>query len=332
MQKPIPPRDRAGSFTLPSTKSGEIAELCGVKDFLEVYTPHETFKLQTPENVDPERTNPNAPWVRVKTHDVGSGSPFVARTFITAYKMLKQSGAMDEVRTAAALSLMHDIKETLLQCSTASEVFCTAVDEAMAAVDASGFKRLKGVNSLEVFPMVQDINGKVTAFLISARRAITEICQISPIFWEQGRSHSALEHLLEKELTPKLGADHLLVQFLQKFAPGTKRIVELRNGQEHSQTTKSCRLEIRNFEHVPNGQIRAPVWFLDGEEPQDICAPMKAIPMFLLDLAEGMFVGALAANLPKWPPFIVHEIEEPALSCPVRYQLMIDTSGFILKD
>lgn len=332
MNKTTFPRDWAGSFTLPSTKSGEIAQLCGVKDFMEIYTAHETFKVQTPENVDPGRTNQNAPWVRVKTHDVGSGSPFVARTFITAHKMLKQSGALDEKRTAAALSLMHDLKETLLQCSTASEVFCSAVDEAMAAVDASGFRRIKGMNSLEVFPTVHDINGKVTAFLISARRVITEICQIPPIFWKQGRPHSALEPLLEKELGPRLESDHLLVRFLQGFVPGTKRIVDLRNGQEHSLTTRGPRLELRNFEHVPNGQIRAPVWYLEGEEPQDICAPMRAIPMFLLDLAEGMFVGALAANLPKWPPFFVHEVEEPALSCPIRYQLMIDTSGFILKD
>lgn len=302
-----------------------------MSDFLEVYTPHETFKVQTPEVIDPGRTNPNAPWMRVKTHEVGCASPFVARTIITANRMLSPLGDHESARDTAIRTLMHGIKETLLQCAMASDLFCKAVDDAVSTANASGFKKTGGINSLEVFPIVQDISGKTTAFLISTRRVITEICQVPAIFWQSDRTHSALEHLLEKDLEKRLGEDHPLIQFLRGFASGTKRILDLRNGQEHSLTTRGLRLEVRNFEHLPNGQIRHPVWFLEGEEPENICATMKAVPDFLLNLAEGMFVGALAATLPAWPPFVVAPVAEPNPLCPVQYQLTIDPSSFTFR-
>lgn len=332
MKKPMYPRDSAGSFRVPSAKTDAIVEMCPLTGFMEIYTPTETFKLQTPESIDPERTNPNAPWVNVKTHDVGSTSPYVARTLITASRLLHPLGNHDEQRHSAVLELMHGIKETLLQCAAASDAFCRSVEEAASALDSSGYKKAAGANALEVFPVVQDLNGKSTAFLISARRLITEVCRIPALFLPMERSHSSLEHLLEKDLYRRLGEEHGLVKFLEPFIPGTKRLIELRNGQEHATTTKGRALEVHNFEHVPSGQVRHPVWFLQGDEPEDIYTTMKSVPDFLVNLAEGMFVGALHETLPKWPPFFISPIDEPDPQCPVRYHMDIDISALSLKE
>jgi len=84
MKKPMYPRDGAGSFTVPSERGDPIVGMYSLDDRLEIYTASETFMVQTPETIDPAHTNPNAPWINAKTHDVGSASPYVARTFIMA--------------------------------------------------------------------------------------------------------------------------------------------------------------------------------------------------------------------------------------------------------
>lgn len=98
------PRDAAGSFKVPATKPGAIKVMCSLPHHhLEIYTPQETFKIQTPETIDPERTNPDAMWVNAKTHDVGSASPFVARTFIMASDILKMANILSGKTTMHCL-------------------------------------------------------------------------------------------------------------------------------------------------------------------------------------------------------------------------------------
>lgn len=191
-------------------------------------------------------------------------------------------------------------------------------------MEASGYKLNPGSRSLERFPVVRDIEAKVTTFLIPARRIITEVCQLPAHFWNLGQQHSSLEHLINKELAPLLGADHRLVAYLGGFVEGTKRIIELRNGQEHGPTTKGQKLIVKNFQMMPTNQIRRPVWFLEGEQPEDIAAHMEAIPEFLLNLAEATFVGCIDSTQQEWPPLQFEEISPIDPECPTRYRLTID--------
>lgn len=174
------PRDNAGSFQVPSTKEGAIKLICEVPSrHLEIYTPHETFLMQTPDGIDPDRTNPNAMWVNAKTHDVGSASPIVASTFITAFEMLPRAGQLDKSARDDVLSLMYAIKETLLQCAHAKDAQQTELLKFQA-------KRLPQGTQAQAhayFPVIHNLDGLVTAFLIAARRAVTEICQIPGHFF-----------------------------------------------------------------------------------------------------------------------------------------------------
>lgn len=327
MKTPMYPRDGAGSFSIPSEKGEIIKAMCPLPDHLEIYSPTETFKIQSPESIDPERTNPNAMWVNAKTHDVGSSSPFVARTFIMASEILKVAKLPKPSEKDALTLRMHLIKELLLQCDSASKSVGFAVDSEIAALEATEFKLADGGSSLEKFPVVRDLESKATSFLIAARRAITEICQISNHFWDIKTKHSALEHLLEKELIPLLGKDHCLVLYLNGFVSGTKRILDFRNGQEHANTTKAKRLVVKNFELTSTNQIKAPVWYLEGNSAVDMKSEMEGVADFVLRLAEGMFVGCVDATLTKWPPF-QFVINDPVdLDCPVQYSLQIFLEG-----
>ena len=324
---PMYPRDGAGSFTIPSTKGEHIKTMVTLREFVEIYSPTETFKMQTPEAIDPGRTNPNAMFVIVKTADVGSASPFVSRTIIMADEMLKGGLGFDKARRDTLMEHLHKIKEGLVQCGHAAESFRNSVSSQVEEFKASGGRLNLGGRSLAKFPLVSDIDAKVTAFLIPARRVLTDVCHIPAHFLQVKRPHSNMEHLLEKELIPQLGENHELVKWLGEGIQITKRVVDLRNAQEHA-TTGARPLQVKNFHALPSNDIRAPVWLIEGEAPMDIGSEMEQIASEFLNLAEGMLAGCIGAHLPTFPPMILYVDPDPDPQCPVRYKLTIDGRRF----
>jgi hypothetical protein len=325
-------RDSAGSFKIPSTKDGVIKAMCSLPSHLEIYTPYETFKVQSPNTIDPDRTNPNTLWINVKTHDVGCSSPFVARTLLMANEMLKVSSQLEDSEREKLLLKMYAIKESLLQCDKASQTYRLALEAELLAVDSSGMKLAPEARSLAYFPIIPELEAKITAFLVSARRCVTEICQIPSSFWQTSKPHSNLEHLLNKELHAKLGEAHNLNVHLKRYLSGTNRILQLRNGQEHGVTSANQKLHVKNFEMQPTNQICKPVWFLEGETAVDIAFEMKEIPLFLLDFAETIFIGCIDSTLPVWPPLGFEKIEPVDVECPIQYRLNIDASRINFPD
>lgn len=325
---PMFPRDSAGSFTVPATKEGAIQCMVSLDNFLEIYTSEETFIFQTPESFDPERTNPNAMFVNAKTADVGSASPFVARTILMANEMLNGGFLLDKARREQLMMLMHRIKNSLVQSSQAADAYQLSVRTEIEAFTLSNSKKAQGGRSLDKFPVVPDIEAKLTAFLIPARRVITEVCQIPTYFWPIKRSHSDPENLLKKELIPLLGEDHRMILWLNEIVGSIKHVIDLRNGQEHSSTTKGRALIFKNFHMLPSNQVHIPVWFLDGGNPTDISDEMAMITATLLQFAEVMFIASIDANLPEFPPMFLTHNDKPDPNCPVMYKLVIDHTKF----
>jgi hypothetical protein len=326
---PMYPRDSAGSFKVPATKDGAIQRLVPLGDHMEIYTPDETFRMQTPESIDPGRTNPNAMFVNVKISDVGSSSSIVARTLLMAHEMLHDRTVLpDDAHRLSALTLMHRIKTSLLHCDHAADELIKSVHAQSQVFGQT--EQTANSRAYANFPMVADLDAKVTAFLIPARRAITDICQIPQYFWKLGNSHSSLEFLLDKELSPLLGESHHMVQWFREMVPAIARIVNFRNGQEHVGTTKGLPLVIKNFEMLPTNEVHVPVWYLEGNQPSSIADEMPRMVNELLHFAETMFVACVDANLPTFPPMLLQFNEKPDPLCPISYTLVIDASRFTL--
>ena len=287
--------------------------------------------MQTPESIDPGRTNPNAMFVNVKIADVGSSSPIVARTLLMAHDMLQDRTILtDDERRIAALKFMHRIKTSLLHCEHAANelvesvrVQCESFGQIEQAANSRTYKN---------FPFVADLDAKVTAILIPARRVITDVCQIPHYFWKLGSSHSNLDHLLDKEMAPLLGQEDHMVKWFREMALAIRRIVNFRNGQEHTGTTKGLPLVSKNFEMLPTNEVHVPVWYLEGEQPSSIADEVPLMVSRLLHFAETMFVACVDANLPAFPPMILHLTEKPDPLCPISYSVVIDASRFTLPE
>ena len=327
MSDPFERRKSAGSFKLPEGATGTIREFCARDDHLEIYTESQTFMAQTPESIDPDRTNPDVPWLVVKTDDVGSGHPAVARSFIMAYRVMKQAGFVGEMDKDAILDQMHVIKGYLVSCSRAAERFKSEVETEMQEFEATKGRLALNSAALERFPRVQDFEDQLTSMLVNAKRAVREVCLLVGMFFRFGRQHSSLTHVV-RELTALRGASDLLVKFLDSRVIGCGRIISLRDGQEHRGTTGD-RLHSDNFRMLPSNQIRAPVWNINEQAPFDIVHEMKEMTEFVIDLVELAFVGCVNARLSsQFPRMAFQQVPDPSPVCPIRFELVIDLSQF----
>lgn len=109
------PRHAAGSFKL-KEGTGPITGMQSCGEFLEMYKVDKTFRVKSPESIDPEETNPNAMWVTSPTDDVGTGNPIVARAFLQNCEMLNSAIFEQEIDKDKVIMTLHSCKEALITC------------------------------------------------------------------------------------------------------------------------------------------------------------------------------------------------------------------------
>lgn len=100
------PRYQAGGFEL-KDGTGPITGMQSYGNFLEIYKKDKTFRVQTPESLDPEETNENVPWVATPVADVGSANPIVSRVFIQACDILSAAILKSDVNKDDLIVELH---------------------------------------------------------------------------------------------------------------------------------------------------------------------------------------------------------------------------------
>ncbi len=114
------PRDAAGHLDLNEGTGGVIA-MCSCDGFLEVYKQDLTYRIQTPETIDPDRINPYTPFVAAVTDNVGSSNPIVARVLLQGLDILNGAVFARPIDEEAVTRELHAITEALVACHKVAE-------------------------------------------------------------------------------------------------------------------------------------------------------------------------------------------------------------------
>ena len=317
-------RDSAGSVELHGG-TGAILHMVGLTNFLESYKSDATFRIQTPQTVDPKNTNPNAPWVVTRIDGVGASSFAVARVFLQGHEMLQQGIFVKELDKDAVLNQLHSCKEQLVICEQTAAKVVGRIEEIIARIQTAGIDRDNHGRALNPFPQVQDLVADTTVFLIHAKRAITEATLlVAAVLGIQVQG--ANFRVLGERLLTQLGADANLTKYVQEQEPTVKYLVDLRNLQEHPNTVRTI---VADFHVLPDGSISPPALHLSDQEPQMLHENLRAAAGYLVKLTEAVFIQAVMGRLAGTFPFFLQEIEEHAIDaqCPIKYRLAIDLSA-----
>jgi hypothetical protein len=329
MRKTSLPRHAAGSMEL-KEGTGPITAICPCGKFLEIYKGDKTFRILTPEGVDPDETNPNAPWVAAPVDDVGSRNPIVSRVLLQSHEFLKSALFKKPVDTESVTLQLHNCKESLIACDKVATRVAAIVENIIEKVKAEGISADNRGRGLNPFPYVPDLETECATFLIHANRAIKDICELPMAFIDLDHPDSNFD-FLAKRLTAVLGADASLSKFVSSNADGIRYLVDLRNFHEHPKS--GARTVIENFRLMPDMKINVPMWHVSGNQPRPIKDEMRAAVDFLVEMSEVMLIHLVMATVVDSIPFIVEKFAEAEINPdnPMRYRLSIDASKLRLQ-
>lgn len=322
------PRNQAGSVQLHGG-TGNILHMVSLTDFLEAYKSDTTFRIQTPETIDPENTNPHAPWVVSRIDGVGASSLAVARVLLQGNEMLNSGVFVDGFDKNNVLKQLHNCKEQLVICEQTASRISGRVESILEQIQSSGINRDNHGRALNPFPQTQELIADTTTFLITAKRVIAEATALianTRGIEVQGPNFT----ILQQRLITLLGQDDPLTAYITAQEPTVKYLVELRNFQEHGNTIRST--VVRDFHVVPDGSISPPVLHLSDQPPQPLHEILRSSAIYLVQLTEAVFVYSLMAKLIDTIPFSIMEIpnSEILMECPIKFRLSIDPSALSL--
>lgn len=318
------PRDLAGSLDLHGGTGG-ITAMCSCGEFLEVYKEDTTFRVKSPESIDPGRTNPNAPFVAAVSDSVGSASPAVARVLLQGRDILEAAILKEKIDKPGVIQALHACKEALVVCEKVAARITSQVDTIVGDIQASGVKRGSRGRALNPFPQVSDLESDATAFLIHTKRSIQAICRLPSMFLQVPPKDNNFD-ALAKTLAATIGAQARITRFVLANASGVRYLIDLRNYQEHPDAKRTV---IDNFAVMPDGTISVPMWYVSGETPRPIREEMPVAAEFLVQMAEAMLIHLVMHTVDRRFPFIIQKLDAAQVNpkLPINYRLSIDLSN-----
>ena len=298
--------------------------MCPCGEFLEIYKIDKTFRVKSPKGVDPEETNPNAPWVVSPVSDVGSANLIVARVLLQGHEILKAAAFAREVNKEAVTKQLHSCKELLLACENTAKLIGLSIERIIQHIGTSGLSKDNRGRGLNPFPQVADLETQCGTFLIQANRVIKSICELPAEFISLERTDSNFDHL-GRRFEKAIGTDSPLTEFVKSNADGVRYLIDLRNFHEHP---KEQRTVIENFRLMPDWTIQVPMWHLSDREPRPIKEEMAAANHFLLQMAEAMLVRLVMHAVSHKFPFVIEEIPDDRVDgrVPIKYRLSVDVT------
>ena len=306
--------------------TGSILHIVSLADFVEAYKVDTTFRVETPETIDPENANPKAPCVVTQIDGVGASSPAVARTIVQGKMMLGSGLFDDDFDKDAVLNQLHACKEQLVVCEQTADRIAQRVEGLVARIQTEGIGRDNRGHALNPVPQVQGLLADTTAFLIYAKRSVAQVTSLVATALGIKANGPRFDKLANR-LATHIGANAELVEFVREQESSVKHLIDLRNKQEHPGHISTV---VKDFRVLPSGAISAPVLHLSNEEPQELHEVVCNAAGYLVGLTEAVFIRLIAVRLSKRLPFFIQETPDQDMDpqCPIRYRLSIDLDAF----
>jgi hypothetical protein len=187
--KKILPRHAAGSVEL-KEGTGPVTTTCTCGNFLEIYKVDKTFRIKTPETIDPAETNPNCPWIVSPVSNVGSANPIVARVLLQGREIMEAAMLEGDVDKEMVVKKLHACKEVLVTCENVAQKVATHISRIVDEINAKGISKDKGGRALNPFPQVPNLEADCATFLVQANRTIRLICELPSLFLSLERADS----------------------------------------------------------------------------------------------------------------------------------------------
>ena len=309
------PRDAGGSFEV-QEGSGPIRAMVSTGELLEIYKSDKTFRVETPETIDPDRTNPNAPFVVTLSHDVGTSNQIVTRVLLQADHILTANFLGPQEKKHAILRQLHGCKEHLLRCEAVMHRLRNKVNDLRGKSHQTDTGSSQVINTL---PQVANLDEDCGTFLLEANRAIRIISGLPALFITLRKADKNFDHLRDR-LSKTIGTNEPITKLVAAAAPSITRLVDMRNFFEHPAHRKTI---IRNFHVLPDRIVSPPAWQISGDKPIPILKDMLDAIDLLVCVTEELLINLVIYHGRQRFLFTVQAVPADKVDreFPIKYQV-----------
>lgn len=247
-------RNGAGSAELPSN-SGTVKKLIPIGDRLLAVGESSTYLVLPPEQVDPEVTYANVPWVMAEEFRFGASSPVIARTLVQFQHFLSRVAHDKGCTTRIALSLEQSVRY-LCDCQSVIDAYAAELEAVKSAVQ-SGLS--KGGSAIHL-PKVRNYEYSARNFFYAAKLAFGNAMKMFSQIPEYGsKAQGTVDRIVSVlERDKSMPSDY--TEMIRSFAQSAWLIAEIRNAIEHPK--ENYYVTFQNVKYLPNSTLMAPVWTL----------------------------------------------------------------------
>jgi hypothetical protein len=202
-----------------------ITEMLPLGDVLYVIKEKSIYACQLADTIDPERTNPHIPNIQQKVLAVGSDSPLVGKTLLTAKMLFHEHFLPDSFDRKAGLILAFGaLKDLAAMQATAEQI--------QSAQDAAQLDDRRQQDRSVVLPATGDVSALCKSFIQKADHVLQALLGIVKLFYGPDAGKAWFESLAGLA-SHKYGVDDQFHQFVTAALPFLQFVRYARNCVEH---------------------------------------------------------------------------------------------------
>jgi hypothetical protein len=293
-------RNAAISMRIGGGDGSTVKEVLSTGANLYVITETAVLRMQTADEIDPDRTNAGIPNLTQQVLAAGYNDEIVARILLTAAQLFDERNAKVEKFATDILETSMVLTKQLLELNTVSREFASEIREkevafAAAHTDPNAF----------ALPSVQGLEMKVHNVLSSADKAKDSILALCRLQFLPDASTKPNLTALNKAIEDFMPRELDRLDAWKQMANYFTLIRNLRNASEHPKEGQG--IDLSDFRMWPDGRVYPPL--VEVRHPETPIGKLPVVELLefirstIIDHAEVVLAFIKSANLLRNNPF-----------------------------
>ncbi|MEA4886176.1 MAG: hypothetical protein VB063_05770 [Bacteroides graminisolvens] len=246
---------------------GCITDFISTSDKMYCIKERGIYAVQLADNIDPERNNPEISDTQQKIFSVGSESPLVAKTILTAYKLFRKTYLGSNFDDNSAIFFAIKLLEDIIALDEIKTRTVNAINEALHNCIEQNNEA-----GIVVLPSTNYLKHSFDSFAQKAGHFINVLENIARLFYKTELSKKWITSL-KNMVVKKEGAGSPFAVFMQEAGRFLLLTNDIRNMVEHPKTNK--RIDLNDFRLLPTGLIDPPTMTIVRPNEEDVKASVE---------------------------------------------------------
>jgi hypothetical protein len=318
---------RDAAFSMDVKKKGEtepepLINMLSAKGMLLALKPSSIFRVQMPDDIDPERKYIETKGSISEIYTIGTSNPIVARTLIQGKKFL-EFAPIDKKQKEALFDTYFDVFHEMVEAYKGYQNLHTEFNALLTE-----YKQALVENNHPLFisdvPHIESLEVKTKSFFASIHRSLKILIDFAYLMFPD-LSKPLFFSEISKKLEELYSEDLPLISLLKDRTEWINIMWKIRNAIEHPKP--GLLVEIKNMQLAPNGKIDPPTISYEIEssklEKSDLIEVMGYVIEGLLEFSEAFLITSILSKRPQNLMLSFYRIPNENIdpNCPILYNV-----------